>query len=148
MTGKEIVRKALHRGIIGVGIGMPLAFAIFFIIYFSIKAALGDDNPEMNNMVFFLKLSASFFLTCFVFSSSTIVYQIEKLPIVWAIGIHFTSIFACWMFCAWLGNWIDGPWYAWLIATGSFIACYAIIWIIVYFTEKKKAAQITEKLKK
>jgi hypothetical protein len=147
-TAKDYVKEALKMGVIGTGIGMPLALAIFFIIYFSIKAATGSDNADMNNIFFMMKLCLSFFLTCFIFASSQIVYRIEKLPLAYAIGIHFTSIFVCWMLCAWLGNWIAGPWYAWLIAAGVFIVTYAIIWLIVYQTQKKKAQEITERLKK
>src|SRR5574344_1960615 len=115
MNTKIIIKSALKRGVIGVGIGMPIALAIFFIIYFSIAAAMGEQNAEMNNIAYMAKLCLSFFLTCFIFAASTIVYQIEKLPLAYA-----TAIFVCWMLCAWLGNWIGGAWYSNLIATGIF----------------------------
>jgi hypothetical protein len=76
---------------------------------------MGEQNAEMNNIAYMAKLCLSFFLTCFIFAASTIVYQIEKLPLAYA-----TAIFVCWMLCAWLGNWIGGAWYSNLIATGIF----------------------------
>lgn len=147
MNAKAYIKDALKRGVIGVGIGLPAALAVFFIIYFSIAAALGGENPEMNNIAYMAKLCLSFFLTCFVFAASTIVYQIERLPLAYATAIHFTAIFVCWMLCAWLGNWIGGSWYSWLIATGTFILIYIVTWLSIVHAEKKKAAAITEKLK-
>ncbi len=146
MTGKDYAKEALKRGVIGVGIGLPSALAIFFIIYFSIRAGLGQDNAEMNNILYMMKLCLSFFLTCFIFSASTIVYQIEKLPLAYATGIHFTAIFSCWMLCAYLGRWVEGPWYTWLIAAGTFILFYIFIWLLTVHIQKKKAAEITKKL--
>jgi hypothetical protein len=147
MNAKIYVKSALKRGVIGVGIGLPIALAIFFIIYFSIAAATGGDNPEMNNIAFMAKLCLSFFLTCFIFAASTIVYQIEKLPLAYATAIHFTAIFACWMLCAWLGDWIGGAWYSYLIAAGIFVLIYVVVWLISVQAQKKKAAAITAKLK-
>jgi hypothetical protein len=147
MSAKDYVKAALKRGVVGVGIGLPAALAIFFIIYFSIAAGTGEQNPEMNNIAFMAKLCLSFFLTCFIFSSATIVYQIEKLPLAYATGIHFTAIFVCWMLCAWLGNWVGGVWYSWLIAAGCFILVYVVAWLLAVRSQKKKAASITEKLK-
>jgi preprotein translocase subunit YajC len=147
MNAKITIKSALKRGVIGVGIGMPIALAIFFIIYFSITAATGKQNAEMNNIAYMAKLCLSFFLICFVFAASTIVYQIEKLPLAYATAIHFTAIFACWMLCAWFGGWIGGAWYSWLIAMGTFILIYIIVWLSIVRSQKKKAAAITKKLK-
>ncbi|MCI1734836.1 MAG: DUF3021 domain-containing protein [Bacilli bacterium] len=146
---KEIVKEALHRGTIGVTIGVPTAFLIFYIIYISIKYATGGtDNAEMNTMAYMLRLFISFYVTCFLFAASTVVYQIEKLPLVHATAIHFATIFSCWMLCAWLGDWVDTKtaWYSWLIAAASFIVIYAVVWAITYHVQKKSVAKINEKL--
>ena len=136
-----------------------LGFAVYLAYVIVNKANGGRTTDDVIGWIVFdtivfgaiivgmAKLCLSFFLTCFIFASSTIVYQIEKLPLAFATAIHFTAIFACWMFCAWLGDWIGGAWHSWLIAVGTFILIYIIAWLSIVRSQKKKAAAITEKLK-
>jgi hypothetical protein len=147
---KKYLIDALKRGAIAEVTGLPIALIIFMIIYLSIKYATGNtDNPEVNTMYFMLRLVASFYITCFIFGAATEVYQIEELPIGYAIAIHFTCLFVCWFSCASLGRWIDlTNWIAWIISISAFIVTYLIVILIVFAVNKNKVKKINSKFKK
>lgn len=83
-------------------------------------------------------------LLAFVAGGVSVVYQIEKLPILLATLIHLAVLFADYLIIYFVNGWIDTG--KILLFTGIFVVGYAVIWLIVMAGVKAKVKKLNQKL--
>ncbi len=77
-----------------------------------------------------------------------VVYQIERLPLCWAVLIHGLVLYAAYILTYLVNGWLPSQWAAVAIFTACFVSGYAIIWGIIYLTVRHSTAKLNERLKK
>ena len=87
-------------------------------------------------------------VTCMAFIAAgiTVVYQIERLPLFPAILLHGGVLYLDYILIYLLNGWLQCQVVPILVFTGVFIAGYAIIWCIIYFSTKRTASHLNRKL--
>ena len=138
---KKFWKEFLLRGLICAG-GGPLVLAIIY----GILGATGSveyftPNEVCTGILTILLLS-------FIAAGMTAIYQMEQLPLPTMILLHGGALYIAYILTYLINGWLANQLTPILIFTGIFIAGYAVIWLIIYFTEKRKAEKINQLLKR
>ncbi len=138
---KRHVLDFLHRGLTACGLG-PIVLAIFYLIL---------QNRGVMEMLTVNQVCIGIFsisALAFIAGGMNAIYQIERLPLMAAILIHGSVLYATYLGTYLLNGWLEQGITPILVFTGIFIVGYLTIWVIIYSTIKKKTDQINEILKK
>ena len=134
---KKFILDFIHRGFLAGGCG-PLVLTVIygFLLRFGVIAYLKAEDVIVGIV--------TSFILAFVAGGIQAVYQIEKLPLPWAIFIHGFVLYLDYIIIYLMNGWLrrDGV----LIFTVCFFVGYAIIWFGIYFFTKKKTDQLNAKL--
>lgn len=84
----------------------------------------------------------------FVAAGITAIYQSESLPLGLQILIHAAVLYADYLFMYLLNDWIPKDWAAIGIFSGTFLVGFALIWLVIYLSIRKKTAKLNTKLSK
>lgn len=138
---KNVVFDFIRRGFIACGFG-PLVLAILYLI---LQHETHLQTLTINEVCLgIISLSA----LAFISGGINVIYQIERLPLMVAILIHGTVLYASYLGTYLLNNWLDHGITPILVFTGIFVFGYFFIWAIIYTITQKKASQLNEMLKK
>lgn len=85
-------------------------------------------------------------LMAFIAAGITTVYQIERLPLPSAILIHGGVLYLDYLLMYLLNDWIPRDLKALGFFTGIFVVGYALVWICIYLSIRKKTEHINKKL--
>lgn len=137
---KKFWKEFLLRGLICAG-GGPLVLAIIY----GILGATGSveyftPNEVCTGILTILLLS-------FIAAGMTAIYQMEQLPLPTMILLHGGALYIAYILTYLINGWLANQLTPILIFTGIFIAGYAVIWLIIYCTEKRKTEKINKMLK-
>lgn len=138
---KKHILKFLQRG---------LTFSVFgpvimAIVYASLGAS-GAVSAFTPGEVCLGILSSA--LMAFIAAGISIVYEIERLPLFSAALIHGIILYLDYILVYLINGWLATQLESILIFTGIFIAGYALIWVIIYFSTKRSTAFLNRKLQK
>ena len=86
-------------------------------------------------------------LMAFLAAGVSVVYQIERLPLLHATLIHACTLYLDYLLVYFLNAWIPQSLMGICIFTGIFIAGYALIWLGIILTIKANTARINKKLR-
>lgn len=84
----------------------------------------------------------------FIAAGITMIYTVERLPLISAILIHGGVLYLDYLVMYLFNSWIPRNPAALGIFTGIFVIGFALVWVIVYFCEKAKADRLSAKLHK
>ena len=137
---KRFVLDFVHRGMIAAGIG-PIVMAIVYLI---LKSAGGVESITVNQLAIGI-----FTLTAlaFIAGGMNAIYQIERLPLMWAILIHGVVLYLAYLATFLLNDWLDFGIIPIIVFTGIFVVGYIIIWIIIYSIIERNTNKINEILR-
>ena len=138
---KKFWKEFLFRGLICAG-GGPLILAIIYGILGATGAAESFTPKEVSLGI------VSIMMLAFIAAGMTAIYQMEQLPLPTMILLHGGALYIAYILTYLLNGWLQNQLTPILIFTGIFIVCYALIWLIIYWVEKGKAAKLNEILKK
>ena len=82
----------------------------------------------------------------FVAAGVTVVYQIEELPLIKAIGIHGATLYIAYAIVYLVNGWLVRGYIPFLIFTAIFIVGYLAVWGIVYLVIKRNTDKINAKI--
>lgn len=133
------VKEFCKRGLMAAG-GGPVVMAIIF----GILGATGAAESFTPTQVCLGVLTVT--VLAFVAAGITVVYQIEKLPLGWAIGIHGLVLYADYILIYLVNGWLKRQLVPVLIFTGVFVAGFAVIWLAIWLSTRKNTAEINKKL--
>jgi hypothetical protein len=122
---KKNVLEFIRRGLIACGFG-PMILAVLYLI---LQNQAGVEFLTVNQVcIGIFSISA----LAFIAGGMNVVYQIEQLPLMWAILIH-----GCVLYFSYLGTYLVNDWLEWgkapiLVFTGIFILGYLAVWAVIY----------------
>ena len=137
---KRNVLEFIRRGMMACGLG-PIILAVLYLILHH-RGYLDTLTVEQVSMGIF-SISA----LAFVAGGMNAIYQIERLPLMAAISIHGGILYVSYLITYLLNDWLKWGIAPIAVFSGIFILGYLIIWMIIYFTTRKKTERINEILK-
>lgn len=137
---KKYVCEFCKRGLVAMGFA-PIILAIIYAI-------LGASGVTQSIDIYEAALAiVSISVLAFIAAGITVVYQIERLPLFYAILLHGLVLYADYALIYLLNGWLNDGMLPFLIFTACFFAGYALIWLIVYFSIRKKTDELNRHLK-
>ena len=132
---KKYVSGFILRGLTSMGFG-PIILAIIYWILGLTGTVTSLTVGEVALGILTVSLMA------FIAAGINVVYQIEKLPLFYAILTHGIVLYLDYIIIYLINGWIKDGIAPLLIFTASFAVGFALIWLIIYVSTKKR----TEKL--
>ena len=123
---KKHVIDFMHRGLVA-SVGGPVILAI---IYLCIQGGGEAMTLTVNEVVLGILTSA---LMAFIAAGISVVYQLEKLPLMWAGFIQAIVLYLDYLLIYLLNGWLKSELKVILIFTICFVAGYIVIWTMIYF---------------
>ena len=111
---KKYAIDFLRRGLVACGIG-PLVLAVLYLILYHTGKLQTLTVPEVCLGIFSLSALA------FVAGGMNVLYQIERLPLMLAILIHGSILYAAYLITYLVNGWLDGGAIAILVFSGIFL---------------------------
>lgn len=136
---KEFIKVFFKRGLVAFGFG-PVIMAI---VYISLDCAGVDGVLE------FVELAKQILLVsvmAFVAGGVSAVYQIERLPLPFAIFIQCAVLYVDYIVIYLINGWLENAIIPIIVFTAIFIVGFAVVWGTVYFFTKKAAKKLNKKL--
>ena len=137
---KKNVLEFIRRGLIACGFG-PVILAVLYLI---LQNQAGVEFLTVNQVcIGIFSISA----LAFIAGGMNVVYQIEQLPLMWAILIH-----GCVLYFSYLGTYLVNDWLEWgkapiLVFSGIFVLGYLAVWAVIYFLTRRNTEKINMALR-
>ena len=138
---KKFWKEFFLRGMICASCG-PIVLAIIYGILGATGAVEHFSPSEVCTGIVTITLLA------FIAAGMTAIYQMEQLPLVTMILLHGGALYIAYILTYLINGWLANELASILVFTGIFIVGYAVIWLIIYFVEKAKAAKLNNLLNK
>ena len=136
---KRFWKEFLFRGLICAA-GGPLVLAIVYGILNATGVAEQVATGEACMAILTIMLLA------FIAAGMTAIYQMEQLPLATKILLHGGALYAAYLLTYLINGWLENDLVPILVFTGIFAISYALIWLVIYFVEKKKAERLNKLL--
>lgn len=133
---KRYILEFFRRGLCAWGLG-PLVLAVLYL-FLPVQTLTAR---EVSLGIF--SLSALAFLA----GGMNVIYQIERLPLMAAIGIHGGVLYAGYLGTYLLNGWLDWGRLPILVFSGIFAAGYLAIWAMIYAILKRRTARVNALLR-
>ena len=134
---KKTILEFLKRGLMA-AVGGPIVIAIVYGIL-GMNGVIESLTPaEVSKGI----LSAA--LLAFIAAGITVVYTVEKLPLISAILLHCGVLYLDYQLIYLINNWLQRS--AIGIFTLIFLVGYALIWLIIYAITKTGTDKLNKKL--
>ena len=80
----------------------------------------------------------------FIAGGMNVVYQIERLPLMYAIFLHGIALYVVYLITYLINDWIVWGLTPIFVFTGIFVFSYIVIWIFIYTITKKNTDKINQ----
>ena len=137
---KKHILDFIKRGFVAMGFG-PIILAIIY----AILGATGVIETIAVGEVVLGVLSIS--LMAFIAAGITVVYQIESLPLIFAILLHGIALYLDYAIIYLVNGWLAEGALPFIIFTICFVVGYAVVWAIVYLCIRRSTDRLNKKLK-
>ena len=137
---KKYVLEFLRRGLM-VAAGGPVVLAVIYGILGATGAADTLTPVEVCKGILSITILA------FLAGGITMIYTVDRLPVISAILIHAGVLYLAYLIAYLFNNWLARNWSAFGIFTGAFVVGYAIIWVCIYLITKTKTDRINRMLR-
>lgn len=134
---KQYILDFLRRGLAAMGLGPMVLAVLYLLLPVQILTA-----REVSLGIF--SLSALAFLA----GGLNVLYQIERLPLMAAIGIHGGVLYAGYLGTYLLNGWLDWGRLPVLVFTAIFAVGYLAIWAVIYAIMRRSTARVNALLKR
>ena len=138
---KAFLKEFFLRGLVAAG-GGPVILAI---IYGSLGAAGTVDSLSPREVCLGI---LTITLLAFMCGGMTAVYQFEKLPLPWAIGLHGTVLYAAYILIYLINGWLQRKIVPILVFTAIFLAGYGLIWAAIFLITRAKTRKLNRMLQR
>ena len=137
---KKNVLEFIRRGLIACGFG-PMILAVLYLI---LQNQAGLEYLTVKQVcIGIFSISA----LAFIAGGINVVYQIEQLPLMWAILLH-----GCVLYFSYLGTYLVNDWLEWgkapiLVFTGIFVLGYLAVWAVIYSLTRRNTEKVNMALR-
>lgn len=136
---KQYLLEFVKRGLLVMGLG-PIVLAIVYISLGSADVITSLSVTEVVRGILTVSLMA------FIAAGITVVYQIEELPLLYAMLLHGMVLYLDYIMLYLINGWLaDGP-APFLIFTACYILGYALVWLIIYLILRRKTAELNRRI--
>lgn len=137
---KKYILDFCRRGVTVCGLG-PLVLAVLYLIL--------QQSIDLQTLTVREVCTGIFSLTAlaFIAGGMNFLYQIERLPLMFAILIHGGVLYGCYLATYLLNGWLDGGALPILVFSGIFVVGYFVIWVVIYSIIRENAEKVNEILK-
>ena len=132
---KKYILEFIRRGLAAWGFG-PLVLAAVYLIL------RRTDDVQMLTVTEVCMGILSLSALAFIAGGMNAVYQIERLPLMAAIGIHGGVLYVGYLAVYLLNGWLRSGMMPLLVFTVVFLVGYLAVWAVIYCVTRRK----TEKL--
>ena len=139
MKKENLVKEFVRIGAIWAGSG-PL---IMVIVYSCLHASGVVDKVSVSEMT--LGVISSLVLA-FIAGGISVIWRIEKLPLMWASFLHASILFLDYILIYLINGWMPFEVLPILIFTGIFVAVYFLIWCCIYYGIRMSVKKMNTKL--
>lgn len=130
----------IRRGLVACGFG-PLVLALIYLI---LQSKAGIEMLSVNQVCMeIFSISA----LAFIAGGLNVLYQIERLPLMYAILIHGSVLYFSYLATYLLNGWLEQGISPILVFSGIFILGYLAVWAVIYCVTKKNTDKLNEILK-
>ena len=136
---KQYILEFLKRGAIAMG-GGPIVLAIVYFCSWKSGVIFSLNADEVVKGILSISLMA------FIAGGISMIYQIEELPLMYAILIHGIVLYTDYLMIYLLNHWIADSPLPLLFFTAIFIVGYALIWVVIYLCIRAKTQRLNQKL--
>ena len=136
---KKYASEFIRRGLVACGFG-PLVLAVLYLIL------QREANLEMLSVNQVCLGIVSLSALAFAAGGMNVLYQIERIPLMLAILIHGSVLYASYLLTYLVNGWLDQGAVPILAFSGIFVVGYLGIWAIIYIVTRKNATKLNEKL--
>ena len=136
---KKCVMEFVRRGLMAAA-GGPVILAIIYGILGAVGVIETLTPWEVCKGVLSITLMA------FIAGGITMVYTVERLPLISAILIHAGVLYLDYLFIYLVNDWLVRDLAAFGVFTGIFAAGYAVVWICIYFVTKAGTERVNRKI--
>ena len=137
---KKIVLEFARRGLATCSFG-PIILAV---VYWILKMEAGLQTLTVNEVCIGI---VSLSVLAFVAGGMNVIYQIERLPLMVAILIHGGVLYISYLATYLVNDWLEWGVMPILAFSAIFVVAYFVVWVIIYFTTKKKTERLNRILK-
>lgn len=138
---KKHISDFCLRGLVAAA-GGPVILAIIYGILGATGAVESLSPVEVCKGILSITLMA------FIAAGITMIYTVERLPLMCAILIHAGVLYLDYLVMYLFNSWIPKNPQAIGLFTGIFVVGFVLVWVIVYFCEKAKTARLNNKIPK
>lgn len=138
---KKYAKEFCLRGLLAMGFG-PVILAIIYGVLGATGTATVLSPSEVTKGILSITLMA------FIAAGITSIYQVERLPLPMAIATHAVVLYLDYLVMYLFNDWIPRNTIAIGTFTVIFAAGFALIWVIIYFVNKRNTHLLNEKLAK
>ena len=139
MKKENLVKEFFKIGAMWAGCG-PL---IMMIVYSCLHAFDVIDMVSVSEMT--LGVISSLVLA-FIAGGISVIWRIEKLPLMWASFIHASVLFLDYILIYLINGWMPFKALYILIFTGIFVVVYFLIWCCIYYGIRMNVEKMNTKL--
>ena len=134
---KKLFLEFCRRGMIASGFG-PIVLAIVYLILDQTSSIGLLTANQVCIGIFSLSALA------FIAGGMNVVYQIERLPLMYAIFLHGIVLYVAYLITYLINDWIVWGLTPIFVFTGIFVFSYIVIWIFIYIITKKNTDKINQ----
>ena len=133
---KRLILEFFRRGLAACGLG-PMVLAVLYLLL----PVQTLTVREVSLGIFSLTALA------FVAGGMNVIYQLERLPLMAAIGIHGCVLYAAYLVTYLLNGWLEWGRISVLAFTAIFAVGYLAIWAVIYAIIRRNTARVNAMLK-
>ena len=137
---KKYILDFLRRGVMACGLG-PAVLAVLYLILHRNGAVEALSVEQVCTGIVSLTVLA------FIAGSMNALYQIERLPLMLAVLIHGSVLYAGYLVTYLINDWLEWSLIPVLVFTGIFIVGYLVIWAVIGAVIRRRTARLNELLK-
>ena len=136
---KKWILEFVKRGLMAMG-GGPIVLGIVYGCLW--RSGVVDDLPAGDVAMGILTVS----LMAFIAAGLTSLYQIERLPLFYAILIHGAVLYLDYAVIYLINGWIAEGYVPFLVFTLVFALGYGLVWLIIYLVTRIKTDKLNQSL--
>lgn len=134
---KGLVKKFIHRGLLTAAGGpVVLAIVYYFLGRYGVLQSLTVEEA--------VKGILTVTLMAFVAGGIPVVYEAERLGLLWATLIHALTLYADYLIIYLWNGWLKSAQTPVLVFTLIFFGGYGLIWLLIYNSVKAKVRRLNE----
>ena len=137
---KKFMLEFIRRGLVACGFG-PIVLAVVYLVLREHAGVQMLPVSQVSVGIF------SLFFLAFIAGGMNAIYQIEQIPLMWAILIHGGTLYISYLATYLINDWLEQGIIPVVVFTAIFVIGYLVIWAVIYSIVKRNTQKVNVALK-